>query len=175
MEVQLTDGRIKDVPMTEVTAENYIVPSTHRERMMYHCIIEVRKFDGNTGARLSRPRLQKFGVKTFKQMSAELKKQGYTISVVYDPTKYIAEYKSQANKTAQQKQAEAEQKQAEAIEKAVASALAKQEKQHKADIDKAVKEALAKQNGETTSKRGRKPASEQELPNEDKGEGTETE
>ena len=57
-------GKTKDVAITEVTPENYIVPE--KEKGMYHCIIEVRKFDSETGKRLSVPRIQKFGKKVFE-------------------------------------------------------------------------------------------------------------
>lgn len=59
-----TEGKTKDVAITDVTPENYIVPSN--EQHLYHCIIEVRKFDSETGKRLSVPRIQKFGKKSFE-------------------------------------------------------------------------------------------------------------
>ena len=34
-----TEGKTKDVAITDVTPENYIVPSN--EQHLYHCIIEV--------------------------------------------------------------------------------------------------------------------------------------
>lgn len=59
-----TEGKTKDVAITDVTPENYIVPSN--EQHLYHCVIEVRKFDSETGKRLSVPRIQKFGKKSFE-------------------------------------------------------------------------------------------------------------
>lgn len=64
MRVKVNDGKTKDVAITDVTPENYIVPSN--EQHLYHCIIEVRKFDSETGKRLSVPRIQKFGKKSFE-------------------------------------------------------------------------------------------------------------
>lgn len=83
-----TDTGERDVPITEVTPQNYIVPE--RERGEYHCIVEVKKFDGETGKRLSIPRIQKFGQKVFETVVLpNLKKQGYTIEILYNPTEYL--------------------------------------------------------------------------------------
>lgn len=70
--------------LTELTPETYQVPAN--ERHLYHCVIEVKKFDANTGERLSVPRLQKFGVKAFENGVADnLKRQGYDIKIVFNP------------------------------------------------------------------------------------------
>ena len=70
--------------LTELTPENYKVPAN--EGHLYHCVIEVKKFDPNTGERLSVPRLQKFGVKAFENGVADnLKRQGYDIKIVFNP------------------------------------------------------------------------------------------
>ena len=107
-----TEGKTKDVNVSEVTPENYIVPDN--EKKLYHCIIEVRKFDSETGKRLSVPRIQKFGKKSFENSVAHnLKLQGYTVTILHDPNEWLAT------------QAEATQK---AIDKAVADALAKANK-----------------------------------------------
>ena len=91
-----TEGKTKDVAITDVTPENYIVPSN--EQHLYHCIIEVRKFDSETGKRLSVPRIQKFGKKSFENGILDaLKKQGYTITVLHDPNEYV---KAQAEEKA---------------------------------------------------------------------------
>ena len=111
-----TEGKTKDVAITYVTPENYIVPSN--EQHLYHCVIEVRKFDSETGKRLSVPRIQKFGKKSFENGILDaLKKQGYTITVLHDPNEYVkaqAEEKAAADAKAK---AEAEAK-AKAEEKA---------------------------------------------------------
>lgn len=147
------DGNVKDVAIVEVNATNYIVPDN--EKHLYHCKIEVRKFDQDTGARLSKPRIQKFGAKMFKQISYELKRQGYTIDILHNPTEYMEAEKArkaeEAAMTAERKAKEAEEKRAaeEAarkaeIDAAVAAALAEQQKQHEADIEAAVAKAMAK-------------------------------
>lgn len=86
--MRIEEGKIKDVAITEVTPDNYIVPEN--EKHLYHCIIEVKKFDSETGKRLSIPRVQKFGKKGYENDIADnLKKQGYTITVLHDPNDYI--------------------------------------------------------------------------------------
>ena len=45
------NGETKDVSIFDVTPENYIVPKG--EEHLYHCLIEVRKFDSDTGKRLT--------------------------------------------------------------------------------------------------------------------------
>ena len=108
-----TEGKTKDVAITDVTPENYIVPSN--EQHLYHCIIEVRKFDSETGKRLSVPRIQKFGKKSFENGILDaLKKQGYTITVLHDPNEYVK---------------------AQAEEKAAADAKAKAEAEAKAKAE----------------------------------------
>lgn len=120
MRVKVNDGKTKDVAITDVTPENYIVPSN--EQHLYHCVIEVRKFDSETGKRLSVPRIQKFGKKSFENGILDaLKKQGYTITVLHDPNEYVkaqAEEKAAADAKAK---AEAEAK-AKAEEKAALKA-----------------------------------------------------
>lgn len=120
-----TEEGMKDVPITQVTKENYIVPEN--EKNLFHCSIEVRQFDKNTGARISVPRIQKFGVKTFLGCVYEtLKRQGYTIDILHDPRAYLAELKAKKEEAGMQlkqaledDKAEAEKKQKEAFELAV--------------------------------------------------------
>lgn len=103
-----TEGKTKDVNVSEVTPENYIVPDN--EKKLYHCIIEVRKFDSETGKRLSVPRIQKFGKKSFENgVAHNLKLQGYTVTILHDPNEWLAE--NQATKAANaQAKAEADAK-----------------------------------------------------------------
>ena len=141
MRVKVNDGKTKDVAITDVTPENYIVPSN--EQHLYHCIIEVRKFDSETGKRLSVPRIQKFGKKSFENGILDaLKKQGYTITVLHDPSEYVkAQAEEKAARTAAQQKA--------AEEKAAADAKAKAEAEEKAAADaKAKAEAEAKAKAE---------------------------
>lgn len=116
------DGR--DTPIEKLTPENYIVPKG--EEKDYHAVIEVRQFDNKTGARISKPRVQKFGRKTFEQsVRASLQKQGYDILILHDPNEWI---KEQQAKAAERAQAEAEAKkkaEQERFDAAVAAAVAK--------------------------------------------------
>lgn len=79
----------KDVPIMEVTAENYIVP--RGEEDTYHCKIEQTQFNQRNGKRLSRPRIQKFDSKMYPSVARNLRQQGWDIEVLYDPTEFIAE------------------------------------------------------------------------------------
>jgi len=126
-----TEGKTKDVAITDVTPENYIVPSN--EQHLYHCIIEVRKFDSETGKRLSVPRIQKFGKKSFENGILDaLKKQGYTITVLHDPNEYM-KAKAEADEKAKAEKAKAAEEKAKAAEeKAKADAKAKAEADAKA-------------------------------------------
>ena len=78
----------KDVPIVEVTAENYIVP--RGEEDTYHCKIEQTQFNPRNGKRLSRPRIQKFESKMYAQIARNLRLQGWDIEVLYDPTEFLA-------------------------------------------------------------------------------------
>jgi len=131
MYVKFKDGT-KDVPVTEVTKENYIVPKG--EEKVYHCIIEAKSFDSKTGRRISVPRIQKFGRKVFETSVARtLKMQGYDVVILHSP-------------------AEADAKEAEELEKrkaeAAFAAAAEAEEQKQAEIDRAVSDALAVQKAE---------------------------
>lgn len=86
------NGGIKDVPLSEVTAANYIVPQG--EEKSWHVIQEKKEFDRNTGRQLSRPVLQKYDMKCYPQTRKYLMDAGYTITVLHDPVEYA--------KTAQQ-------------------------------------------------------------------------
>lgn len=120
-----TEGKTKDVSVANVTPENYIVPDN--EKHLYHCVIEVRKFDSETGKRLSVPRVQKFGKKMYENNVAEnLKKQGYTITVLHDPNEWLAD-QAEANKA----KAAAD---AKAKEEAGAKAKAEEKSALKAEI-----------------------------------------
>ena len=153
-----TEGKTKDVAITDVTPENYIVPSN--EQHLYHCVIEVRKFDSETGKRLSVPRIQKFGKKSFENGILDaLKKQGYTITVLHDPNEYVkAQAEEKAARTAAQQKA--------AEEKAAADAKAKAEDSLKAAKEigeKSTMEALADVEKEITSLREAALAKEEET------------
>ena len=119
------DGR--DTPIEKLTADNYIVPKG--EEKDYHAIIEVVQYDPKTGVKLSKPRIQKFGRKTFEShVQASLRKQGYAVTILHDPNQWL---KEQAAKAAAKAKADAEAKakaEQERFDAAVAKALAEREK-----------------------------------------------
>lgn len=79
----------RDLPIEQVTAENYIVPKG--EELVYHVKQEVIEFHRKTGKRISSPRIQKYGRKIWESVVRDsLLQQGYTIEVLHDPTGYIA-------------------------------------------------------------------------------------
>lgn len=128
----------RDLPISEITPENYLVPKG--EERSYHAIIEVVQYDSKTGKRLSKPRVQKFGRKAFERsVRASLLKQGYIITVLHDPTAWIAEQNeklAESRKAAAEAKAKAEQEKFDAaVAAAVAKALAEQKKKSKTTKD----------------------------------------
>lgn len=118
------DGR--DLPVLDITADNYVVPKG--EEMRVHAKIEVKQFDPKTGARISTPRIQKFGRKAWqKVVKSALKKQGYTIEILHDPDVYAREYAEQV-KAAQVAKAQAAKEAAEAKKAAELAAIKEQAK-----------------------------------------------
>lgn len=104
MQVKTETGRIKDVGILEVTPENFICPSN--ERNMYHCRIEIKKFNPETGERLSKPRIQVFGKKFFETFGLHnLRKQGYTVDILHDPNQFV---KANSERIAAEERAKAE-------------------------------------------------------------------
>ena len=84
------EGGIKDVPLSEVTAANYIVPQG--EEKSWHVIQEKKEFDRNTGRQLSRPVLQKYDTKCYPQTRKYLMDAGYTITVLHDPIMWAQQH-----------------------------------------------------------------------------------
>lgn len=84
------NGGIKDVPLSEVTPANYIVPQG--EEKSWHVIQEKKEFDRNTGKQLSRPALQKYDMKCYPQTRKYLMDAGYTITVLHDPVKWAQQH-----------------------------------------------------------------------------------
>lgn len=137
------DGR--DTPIEKLTAENYIVPKG--EERSYHCVIEVVQYDPKTGKRISRPRVQKFGRKTFEtSVRSSLQKQGYTVTVLHDPTAWLAEQREKAAELAKARAEEAKKAEQERFDAAVAAAVAKALAEREAD-NKAETEQPAKKPG----------------------------
>lgn len=129
MLVKVSEGKTKDVAIIDVTPENYIVPDN--EKHLYHCVIEIKKFDSETGKRLSIPRIQKFGKKGYENSIADnLKKQGYTITVLHDPNEYM-KAKAEADEKAKAEKAKAD---AKAKAEADAKARAEEKAALKAEI-----------------------------------------
>lgn len=160
MQVRTEEGQIKDVNILDVTPENFIVPKGEED--CFHCRIEVKKFNQDTGERISKPRMQVFGKKFFESFGLHnLRKQGFTVDVMHDPNKWLQENEAKL---------EAEkQKKAEAGAKAKAEA-AEAEKKAMKEAMKAEILAELKAEGllETAAKTGRKsketPEAKQDAP-----------
>ena len=98
-----TENGTHDVPMINaltgeynVNAGNYIVPAG--EEALYHVIQEQKKFNAETGKRLSKPVIQKYGKKEYETIvQRQLRLQGFQVVVLHEPV--IAEKKSAAQKT----------------------------------------------------------------------------
>jgi hypothetical protein len=117
------DGR--DTPIEKLTQDNYVVPKG--EEKAYHAVIEVVQYDSKTGKKLSKPRVQKFGKKSFEtHVQASLRKQGYTVTILHDPNVWI---KEQQGKVAAKAKADTEARakaEQEKFDAAVAAAVAKE-------------------------------------------------
>lgn len=132
MRVKVSEGKTKDVSIFDVTPENYIVPDN--EKHLFHCVIEIKKFDSETGKRLSIPRIQKFGKKGYENSIAEhLKKQGYTITILHDPNEYMKE-QAEAESVARAEREKAALEKAKAKAEAEAKAKAAEKEALKAEI-----------------------------------------
>lgn len=108
MRVKFGNNGTKDVPILEVTAENYIVPAG--EENTYHCRIEQIQFSPSTGKRLSKPLIQKFDAKMFPMVQRNLRQQGWTIDVLYNPTEYLKAEEEKKQMTREQRKAVEEQR-----------------------------------------------------------------
>lgn len=161
MQVRTEDGQIKDVNILDVTPENFIVPKGEED--CYHCRIEVKKFNQDTGERISKPRMQVFGKKFFESFGLHnLRKQDFTVDVMHDPNKWLQENEAKL---------EAEkQKKAEAGAKAKAEA-AEAEKKAMKEAMKA--EILAELKAEGLLATGAKPERKQKEKPEAKTDSTE--
>lgn len=123
MVVKFENGT-KDVPLTEVTPENYIVPKG--EEKDYHVLQELKNFDRKTGKRLSRPVVQKYDAKVFQtQQRKWLQSMGYDFTVLHDPTEYLCKKAEEAEQTARQRM-EAEQQRKAAEREALKEELRKE-------------------------------------------------
>lgn len=154
------DGR--DTSLEKLTPELYIVPKG--EERFYHVLIEMTTFDQKTGKRLSRPRVQKFGKKIFDTHVREsLTKQGWTITILHDPTAWVEKTKAEKAAAAQaDAEAKAKEEQAKidaAVEAAVAKALAAERAKvakEQAEKEAAEAEAAAKAAAEAEAEAAKK-------------------
>lgn len=125
MQVRTKEGQIKDVNILDVTPENFIVPKGEED--CYHCRIEVKKFNQDTGERISKPRMQVFGKKFFESFGLHnLRKQGFTVDVMHDPNKWLQENEAKLEAEKQKKAeagAKAKAEAAEAEKKAMKEAM----------------------------------------------------
>ena len=105
MRVKTKEGKSKDMDILNITPDNYIVPA--REENLYHCRIEVEHHDSKTGKRLSKPRIQKFGKKSFEtSILHELRQQGYTVDILHNPNDYDPQAKQEELLAAKQAEKE---------------------------------------------------------------------
>lgn len=104
----------KDVPILEVTPENYIVPKGEEDT--YHCRIEQTQFNPRNGKRISKPRIQKFDAKMYPSIARNLRQQGWDVVILYDPTQYLEE--REAKRREQQEMTYQQRREAEAKRKA---------------------------------------------------------
>lgn len=124
-------------PLDNVTADNYKVPQG--EEGIYHVVLEVKEFDRKTGERTSVPRVQKFGVNAFETAFPNLKRLGYDVRVVYDPTDWLAKQAEEA----EEREQHGAQYAAEAQKAAIEEALEKQRKEFEEKQQAAIEEAVA--------------------------------
>lgn len=157
MQVRTEEEQIKDVNILDVTPENFIVPKGEED--CYHCRIEVKKFNQDTGERISKPRMQVFGKKFFESFGLHnLRKQGFTVDVMHDPNKWLQENEAKLEAEKQKKAEAGAKAKAEAEKKAMKEAM-------KAEI---LAELKAEGLLETAARPGRKsketPEAKQDAP-----------
>lgn len=122
MQVRTEEGQIKDVNILDVTPENFIVPKGEED--CYHCRIEVKKFNQDTGERISKPRMQVFGKKFFESFGVHnLRKQGFIVDVMHDPNKWLQENEAKLEAEKQKKAEAGAKAKAEAEKKAMKEAM----------------------------------------------------
>lgn len=128
------DGR--DLPVEEITADNYIVPKG--EERFFHIKQEVVQYNPKTGAKISRPEIQKYGPKMYRAVVAtRLKRFGYELTVLHNPEEWM---KQNAAKMAASR-AEAERKAKEAAEAKKAAELEAIKEQAKRELLEELKAA----------------------------------
>lgn len=91
-----TENGTQDVPLINaltgeynVNAGNYIVPAG--EENLYHVLQEQKKFNAETGKRMSKPFVQKYGKKEYETIvQRQLRLQNTTVVVLHEPVKVNA-------------------------------------------------------------------------------------
>ena len=146
MRVKFGEGT-KDVPLTEVTTENYIVPKG--EETLYHVVQELKQFDQKTGRRLSRPVLQKYDAKVWAKQKKALVSWGYDLVIVHDPAEYIRKRDEEMQRTADERRRKAQ----EAEQKRKADERAALKAELKAEL---LKEMEAEAGGKTKKSNSKK-------------------
>ena len=142
------NGGVKDVAISEVTAENYIVPQ--REEKFYHVKQEKVEYDKANGKRISRPVIQKYDKKAYATTAKYLQDAGYTIVVLHDPVaweKVNATARMNAQRVAAEKRAAAEKQEREAMK-------AELRKEMKAELLKELKDELKAKENKGTGRGG---------------------
>ena len=100
-----TENGTQDVPLINamtgeynVNAGNYIVPAG--EEHLYHVLQEQKKFNAETGKRMSKPFVQKYGKKEYETIvQRQLRLQNTTVVMLHEPV--IVENKATAQPQAQ--------------------------------------------------------------------------
>jgi hypothetical protein len=73
-----------DTPVLQKTKDNY-VPEPGTEDM-YHCKIEKVSFNAKNGKRQSKPRVQYFDPRGFRNFKVHSSGLGWTVTILHDPT-----------------------------------------------------------------------------------------
>ncbi|MBR4266827.1 MAG: hypothetical protein IKQ46_12305 [Bacteroidales bacterium] len=95
MLAKFNDG-VKDLPLEQINKENYI----HEDKSgrYVHAVIEVKAYSPVDGRKISSPQLQFFDLAMVKRGLLEnLKKQGYTVNVVFDPREKAVSRETETN------------------------------------------------------------------------------
>lgn len=180
--------RRRNIPVEDLTAANYVIANNNaqtpqmqeqieeKEKGLYHVLIEVKKFNSDTGARLSKPRVQKFGQKTFQAIREDLIKQGYTLTILHDPREYLESKTQEAQAAAKQKQeqdrldkekrdAELKKQQDDEAQKRIDDAIAEGVKNAmkgiQENVDKQIKDGIAKGLKDQAPKAAKAPKAEE--------------
>lgn len=154
------NGGIKDVDLSQVTAENYIVPQG--EEKHWHVLQEKVVFDQNTGKRKSRPVLQKYDTKCFPNTKAYLVSAGFTVTILHDPIvwqKKQAEMKQEAARKHAEALAAMQHAKNEAQKAEIESKYAKEREQMQSDLEAMRAEMRALKNA---LKEAQRPAKDSE-------------